>query len=250
MRPELNSLEYQGQGKIVLLPGLGADAELFEPQVRAFGDRLIVPEWVEPDANDSIAEYALRWGAVIKEQLDREAPGEPVLLGGVSFGGMIALDMAGLIGASGVVLIAGCVDPSEVSARTLLAQRIGSMVPRTAWGLTLKAMALPFAKLDGLGDDDTALLRRVAGRVDVPLLDWGGGALRDWTGPEHLEAGMPVFRMHGRQDWVIPCPESGVDVVLPDGRHLINLSHEKSVNGFLAEKASALFRASALPAMA
>lgn len=246
MRPELNSLEYQGPGKIVLLPGLGADAGLFEPQRRAFGERLMVPAWVEPDANDSVAEYALRWGAVIRERLDEEAPGEPVLLGGVSFGGMIALDMAGVVGAKGVVVIGGCVSPDEVSARTLLAQRIGSAVPRTAWGLTLKALALPFAKLDGLGDDDTKLLREIAGRVDVGLLDWGGGALRDWTGPEHLDAGMPVFRMHGRQDWVIPCPRDGVDVVLPDGRHLINLSHEKSVNAFLAEKAQALFAVEAI----
>src|SRR5262245_12121006 len=70
---------------LILLPGIGTDARLFALQKMAF-PQLVVPEWIEPRWNESLPDYAQRMAAEID-------PGGPCYIGGVSFGGMIALEM-------------------------------------------------------------------------------------------------------------------------------------------------------------
>jgi pimeloyl-ACP methyl ester carboxylesterase len=71
---------------LVLLPGLGGDERLFEPQRDAFPD-LEVPAWIEPLRGETLAAYAARMA-------QRVGAGGPLYLGGVSFGAIVALEMA------------------------------------------------------------------------------------------------------------------------------------------------------------
>lgn len=67
----------------ILLPRLGADRRLFEPQSLAFPD-LLVPPWIVPEKHEKLPDYAARLAKTI-------APGRrPLILGGSSFGGMVA----------------------------------------------------------------------------------------------------------------------------------------------------------------
>lgn len=228
--------EFAIPGTLILLPGLAADAELYAPQREAFAESLLLPEWIEPeDENESLGHYAQRWGESIRPLIhmhQQDHPG-PIVLGGIAFGAMVALDMASGIGADAVAMISGCLTPDELPSRFVLAQKLGSLTPTSTWPALLSALAIPFAFMDGLGDDDTALLRRLANRINPQILKWASGAVVDWAGPMDPDAMPPVYRAHGLHDWVIPCPESGVDLVIPTGKHLIHLSHEPTVNGFL-----------------
>src|SRR6185503_21033432 len=84
--------------RLVLLPGLGADAALFEPQRAAFPG-LEVPPWLDPHPGETLPAFAARMA-------DRVGPTGPLVLGGVSFGGMVALEMARLVQPRAVVLVA------------------------------------------------------------------------------------------------------------------------------------------------
>jgi hypothetical protein len=46
-------------GRLVLLPGLGAGAELLEPQRRAFPDLEVLP-WLDPRPDESLDEFGRR----------------------------------------------------------------------------------------------------------------------------------------------------------------------------------------------
>src|SRR5262249_61853870 len=69
---------------MVLLPGMGADARLFQAQSAFL--KFEVPGWPEPSPGDSLRTYAAR--VVVR------LSGQTSVIGGASFGGLVALDMA------------------------------------------------------------------------------------------------------------------------------------------------------------
>jgi hypothetical protein len=91
---------------VVLLPGMAADERLFEPQRRSFPG-LIVPPWIEPEPCEPLASYARRIAARLNSS-------DLLLIGGVSFGGIVALEMADHLGLAECVLISSIRSPAEM----------------------------------------------------------------------------------------------------------------------------------------
>lgn len=91
---------------LVLIPGLGADERLFYPQQAAFPNS-IAPHWLLPEKGETLESYARRWADDLRLQ-----PG--CALAGVSFGGMVALEMSRWVQAEAVFLIGSCRDPRSI----------------------------------------------------------------------------------------------------------------------------------------
>jgi pimeloyl-ACP methyl ester carboxylesterase len=62
------------------------------------------------------------------------------------------------------------------------------------------------------------------------------GAILQWQ-PSKLE-GVPVFQIHGRRDLLIPARLVDADEYIPDGGHLINVTHAEQVNAFIGQVAA------------
>jgi pimeloyl-ACP methyl ester carboxylesterase len=90
---------------LILLSGMAADERLFAPQRAAF-PQLLVPAWIEPLPQESLRSYAGR----LARRID---PGRPCVVGGVSFGGIVALEMAVHLQARACVLISSVRSPVE-----------------------------------------------------------------------------------------------------------------------------------------
>ena len=82
---------------LILLPGLGATSEIFAPQRLAFPN-LQTPEWPDPGKNETLAAYASRMAARID-------PGVSCVVGGISFGGILATELCRHLDASHCALI-------------------------------------------------------------------------------------------------------------------------------------------------
>jgi len=91
---------------LILFPGLGADRRQFEPQ-RAEFPGLAVPPWIAPRPSESLPDYAARMAETVPH-------GPNVVLGGSSFGGMVAYEMAGHVRPAVVVLIGSCRSPQAI----------------------------------------------------------------------------------------------------------------------------------------
>ena len=90
---------------IYLISGLGADASVF--QRLDFGNHEIkFIEWLEPNQDESLQTYASRLAAQINTGL-------PILIG-VSFGGMIAVEIAKIIDCQKVILISSAKNKREI----------------------------------------------------------------------------------------------------------------------------------------
>lgn len=235
---------------LILLPGLAADADLFAPQRQAFGDAVTTPDWIAPQDNESIEHYARRWAAVINAQVAGRSKDQPWFLGGMSMGGMLALEMIPRLDRlpAGVFLIASSRSAPVLNQPYRLGAALVPKMSAKAVGWMVKLGAIPFGFRDGQDDSTYRLLQKMAKAADPQRLRWAIGAVHDWTyvgPPDTLPDGRtfpPLRQIHGRHDWLIPLREQDCDKVIDRGRHLINLSHHHTVNRWLYDHITQICR--------
>jgi pimeloyl-ACP methyl ester carboxylesterase len=205
---------------ILLLPGMAADAGMFEPQRAAFPN-LSAPSWIDPLPQESLRHYADRFA----QRLD---PGRPCIVGGVSFGGIVALEMASRLKASACVLISSVRSPSEfpLSYQVL---RLASLSSPSHLGWLagcvgeLSAPSLP-----------RGTVRRLQ-RLSAPrsaFLRWATWAVLRWQSSLAARR-VRVLQIHGDCDRTFPIRHVRPDVVVQGGGHLLSLTHPGQVNDLL-----------------
>ena len=211
--------------RLIMLPGLGADHRLLEPQRAAVPD-LIVPDWIPPRREEGLPEYAARFARTL------DCP-PPIALGGVSLGGMVAYELARHLRPRGVVLVASDRTGQGVHAFFRRMRPLASHLP--AWTLRSAQWIAPWSArvLLGTTPEQRKMCTAMFADVRIDFMQWAIGAILRWS-PSPLE-GIPVFHIHGARDRLIPAANLQADEVIPDGGHLINLTHSGQVNRFLQE---------------
>ncbi|MEM9109782.1 MAG: alpha/beta hydrolase [Planctomycetota bacterium] len=222
-------------GRLILLPGLGATPAVFDHQRKAFGDRLETPSFIPHEHGESVAAYAQRWA----KQLSKPNDKRPLFIGGLSFGGMLAQEMAMSLDPKprAVLLVSTTRESDRITGLMQLAELLGRAVPTGSINKALSLLNLVFAMRDGLDDDDKRRLIQAGKQVDAGVAKWAGGAAVGWPGFKPPSDYPPVYQIHARRDWVIKAPGEGTpNVELVDGSsHLLQMSHRKTVNRFLFE---------------
>lgn len=207
-----------------MLPGMGTDERIFGPQ-RAAGLEFETPALPDPYPSDTIATYARR----IRDQLRLDGP---CVVGGVSFGGMIAYELARITQARRVVLVASCTSsraipwhfrPVELICRIIPDFIISQRAVISGWLLT---------HLEGLTPEQLQLIREMARDTGVTALRRIGRMILTWDAPANCPC--PVHHIHGARDSLIPLRKVNPEVVVPNSGHLINMTHPNEVNAFLA----------------
>ena len=90
---------------IYLISGLGADARIFQRlDFKGYETRLI--KWIDPKPHETLAGYALR----LSSQIDTVKP----ILIGVSFGGMLAVEISQIIDCQKIILISSAKNHREI----------------------------------------------------------------------------------------------------------------------------------------
>lgn len=209
----------------LLLPGLGADLRLFAQQQRVFSN-LDVPEWMPPDPGESLARYAVRFAAQVSTK-------RPLILGGCSFGGMVAYEMARVLHPEALVLIGSAIGPMEIPMHVRWLSRLSPVLP-------VRILHSPFfatfamARLFGLWDKEHQAVA-IAMLHDSPaeFIRWACASIAYWD-PRPL-MGVPIYTMHGGKDRVLPLCNRSVDLIVPGAGHLLPISDGESVNTFLRD---------------
>lgn len=217
--------------RLILLPGLGTDATLLDPQKAAFPD-LEVPDLLDHYRDESFRDYAVRL-------VDGLNIHEPFLIGGISFGGFLALEAMReprlREHCKGVILIASCRSSRAVVGAIRMHRLAGMFVPDPIahWGLQ-HFFAPMIALLNHLRPDSMKVLLKMARKSSVPFIRWGARHTVEWNfpGPEIEYPDLPVWQIHGSRDRLLPFMPDDPQVVVRAG-HLINLSHPEVVNAFI-----------------
>lgn len=245
--------------RLILIPGLGASRLLFEPQRHHFDQDLFLPDWFPPmftniagkrPVPETIRDYAHRWAERWKDTvLSNPQTRAQYWLGGVSLGGIIALEAAIYLTQEGLppkglFLIASARSsdalPRRMRPALLLARILGAKII-SKWAATF---AKRVAAREGLSELDARLLTRMAESINYDVLLWAAAALPTWTFPDSdwkslTAAGVRIHQIHGDRDWAFPPKQAHPDQVIRGGRHLINMTHAEEVNVYLESKMNA-----------
>lgn len=211
---------------LILLSGLAADATVFAPQRLQF-PQLIVPPWIAPQSNETLTEYAERFADAIR-------PATPCVLGGASFGGMVALEMARFLQPRAVLLIGSVRSPTELPRRVRIWRKLRPALP-----------LLPIAPLQWSAGSASLARRwlphlsgvaRQFSQADEAVFRWSLAQLLAWKEPPTVDC--PIYQIHGDCDRVLPIARTRPDLIIRGGGHVISLTHAREVNAFIQESLS------------
>jgi pimeloyl-ACP methyl ester carboxylesterase len=203
-----------------LLPGMSADERLFASQLHTFPN-LRVPRWIDPLPNESLRAYAARLALVVD-------PGRPCFVGGASFGGIVALEMAPHLRTVACVLIGSVRSPAEFSRRWRRLRPLAYLGPdRIGW----IASVLGRIGKRWLPRGTARRLERLL-RPESAFVRWAVCAVLRWQ-PSPATKRVRVFHIHGGADRTLPVELTRPDEVVPGGAHALSLFNAGEVNEFL-----------------
>jgi pimeloyl-ACP methyl ester carboxylesterase len=210
---------------IYFLSGLGTDERVFQ-WLSYEGYRPVHIPWLVPERGEALAHYAQRMASSIKAE-------HPVLVG-LSFGGMVAIEIAKQMKAQKVILISSVKDSSEVPIyfkmfRLFPLHRIFPFKP-LLWALYWLAYWL-FAPE---GNDERILFKNILQETDSHFLKWALHQVVIWRNkeiPEHL------VHIHGRRDRIFPYRFVSPDYTLENSGHLMVMNRAKEISNLIEKLA-------------
>ncbi|TPG62870.1 alpha/beta fold hydrolase [Hymenobacter nivis] len=203
---------------------MGADERVFQRWQLA-GEAHIL-NWLPPQpAAEPLAHYAARLAAAVPVA-------QACWLVGVSFGGLLALEMAQLRPLARVVLISSLAGPHELPWPLRVARALGldRLVPPAL------LQQLPWAARWAFGvktQGEYALLRQIIADTDPAFAQWAIGQLLRWRG---VPGPGPTARLHSARDRLLP-PTTGIDCLVAEAGHFLVVSHAAQISQVLNQLA-------------
>lgn len=219
-------MEPPSSWPLILLPGLGTDAALFAVQRIAFPN-LIVPAWLPPLKRETLPEYAARMATAVN-------PGGPCVIGGLSFGGMVALEMTRHLDARGCVLISSLTSPRQLPIGMRCLSPLAWLLPRRSDRVISLFGTVLLKTLGPLLPTRMKQLCVHFSKTKGTMLPWACRAVTSWR-PSTDSWPCPVWHLHGNADPIFPVRYTHPDELVPGGGHLLPLTHPFLVNKFLVD---------------
>ncbi|WP_147313861.1 alpha/beta fold hydrolase [Deminuibacter soli] len=206
--------------QVYFLSGLGADERVFRFLDMPFCKPVYVP-WIIPLPHEKLESYAQR--------LRQTIPEAHPLLAGVSFGGMLAVEMAKADPQIKAVIISSAKTRQELP-RWMHAARyfpVYNCIP-DAW---LRAMAQRCNWLFGAEKQESIhAFHSIIRDCFVPFNTWAFGAILRWKNtiiPGNL------LHIHGTADKMLPYARVQCNVTIPGGKHLMVMDCAASITPHL-----------------
>lgn len=207
---------------ILLLGGMTPDARIFQQLLPRLPNALVVP-WIEPENGESLEHYSKRLAKTLSVT-------EPVVLCGVSFGGIVAMEVARSIDAKACVLISSIRSPRELPPWLRIWRFMGGKAGSVLLnGIGTAARLFPsYARSRA-----TVRLSKLGGRSGA-WHRWATSAVLGWN-PRPLPGSTSIIQIHGDRDGTFPIRYLRPDLLISGGDHVMALTHAERLAELLAE---------------
>jgi pimeloyl-ACP methyl ester carboxylesterase len=205
--------------RLLLFPGLAGDARLFK-LLKIPGVELAAPDHLEPRHGEDLPDYAARLAHEHRVQAED-------VIGGASFGGMLASEIASKIKVRGLVLLGTCHRPRLLPYSYRVAEKLQFAIPDAALGLRswLGLIKWRFAPLT---PEAETTLRAMSETFPVSYIRRFGRMIMRWKGVEDPPG--PKLVVHGDRDRILPISCATPDVVFKGAGHIFTLTHPEETN--------------------
>lgn len=218
-------MTLMGSDRLILFPGMACDERLFAPQ-RACGLEFEAPAVPIPEVDESLHAYAARVAAELNLN------DHPCVLGGVSFGGMLACELASFCNCREVVLIASCRSSAAIPLRNWPVFSIASLLPDVLVSRLIGPSSRLVARMESIQNEHRQLVLDMCRDMPVAVLRRQAAMILGWKHPTEVRC--PVRHLHGTKDHMIPIGNVRPDAVVPGGGHFVNMTHPREVAEFIS----------------
>ena len=207
------------QMRVFLITGFALDRRAFS-LMNLPGEVYRTVDLIPVRKGESLREYALRMAGEIGL-----TPGD--IIGGVSLGGMLALEMARVVDVAGVIIIASATHPRFIRKRFKIWAPLAPWVPEGVIRRIFTLIPRILALQNMLSPEGQALLADIMGRFPPSLLKAFPMMIMRWEG---CRPPAKFVHIHSDGDWLIrPDGNPATLTLLPGRNHLITVSHPKAV---------------------
>ncbi|MBL7683409.1 MAG: alpha/beta hydrolase [Flavipsychrobacter sp.] len=203
--------------KIYCLSGLGADERIFA-NLRIDGAELVHLPWPEYDEHDELPCYAQKMSALIKDE-------NPILLG-VSFGGMLAVEIAKIRKVEKVIIVSSAKTKEEIPhfGRFMKFIVTKQVVPAVFFTWPNRFVMQMFGAAI---DIEKEMLKGVFRATDGYLVRWAMKAIQLWRNSTYPE---PIVHIHGDADKIITPEYIHADYWIKGGSHIMIYNKAEEIN--------------------
>ncbi len=200
---------------IYAISGIAADDRVF--QFLNLDNPLQYLPWIEPLPDETLKSYAHRMMTTYGiDQVEK-----PIILG-LSFGGMLATEMAKIIPGSKAILIS----TSETRSELPLAIKAGAKMKANKFIPDMLANPPIDLAAKFFGTKKKELLKAILADSDIDFTRWALGAIGKWENDVRLSE---KLKIHGTEDIVIPLVDKS-SVIIDSGTHLMILDKPDEVS--------------------
>lgn len=202
---------------LYIFSGLGADKRVFKYLDFSKYNANFV-DWILPFENESIEDYAKR----LTTQITSEKP----ILIGLSFGGIMAVEVGKIIESKKIILIASAKNKSEIPFYYRLAGflNLHKLIPTK---LMKSSNFLSFWLFGINSKKNKILLTEILKDTDESFLSWAIDKIVNWKNTFNHKN---LRHIHGTKDRILPIQFVKSDVKIVDGGHFMTIDKFEELN--------------------
>lgn len=208
--------------KIYVLSGLGVDERVFD--TFEFNDSIVrFISWIPPLKKESLADYAKRIAMQIEDE-------HPVIIG-LSFGGMVAVEIAKIRKVKKVIVLASAKERAELPKLYLFIGqwRLHRLMP----SFVLKQCNFLTYWFFGVHTEkEKKMLQRIILDTDERFLTWAIHAILTW---QNKEIPGNLVHIHGSKDHILPCNLVKYDYLIEGGGHFMTVNRAQEIEQIIRE---------------
>lgn len=212
--------------KAFLFSGLGADERVFGyldlPDIEK-----IPIKWVRPKAHESLSDYAKR---IIEEQININ-PEDTLILIGVSFGGMMAAEVAKYLKPDKLIIVSSIKTQSEMPKSFRLARFIPEDKPLPSFMLN-KPNFISYYLFGVKNVTHRNLIDIILKETDEVFFKWAVKEIAFW---KNEEVNTQIIHIHGTKDRIMPFRLVKNAIKIIGGGHSIVVTHAQEVSRIINE---------------
>lgn len=205
------------------ISGLGADKRIFLKLKLDEKINIIHLDWITPVNNESLSVYAERLSKVIDNA-------QPFALVGVSFGGMIAVEIAKVLKPTTTIIISSTMLSIHLPALYRFVGSLGllNIIPAKLLKSSNKlTQNYYFGTRSG---SEKTLLSKIIKDTDPIFLKWAIGSILNW---QNKIKPARIFHIHGTNDKILYSKKATPDFVIKNGTHFMVYQNAVEISGII-----------------
>jgi pimeloyl-ACP methyl ester carboxylesterase len=209
--------------KVYFISGLGADRRAFYKIKLPHGYQPVYLDWITPLADESLPDYAKRFSQYINQD-------EDFVLVGLSFGGMLASELAKIVSPKKLIIISSLSSYKELPWYFKLAGKLGI---HKVISPSLYKQATLMNRFMGAGNKEMkAIVYNYVNNIDSAFIRWSLNVIVHWSHTERLS---DLVHIHGSNDHLLPYRYVKADYMIKNGGHLMVMNKADEVNSILQQ---------------